>query len=624
MATVRTSNSETLQRGALGAIIAAAIVAALVYGKDILLPITLAVILSFVLSPLVNRLRNFLPHGPAVGLVVLVAVGIIVSLGFGLARQIIDLGNDLPKYESTLREKLKSFRSGTAQSGVIDRATATLRDLGQELEKSGQLPASSEQKPVLVEVHQPSGGPLEIYQRLMGVLIAPMTTSAIVLIMVIFILLQRDDIRDRVIRLAGTRDLKVTTAALNDAASRLSRLFLAQTGLNAAFGIIIGLGLWIIGVPSPALWGGFAGIMRFIPYIGAPASAVFPILLAASVDHGWSMVIQTICLFAIIEPLTGQFIEPWLQGHSTGLSPLAIVISAVLWTTLWGPIGLLIATPITMCLVVLGRHIKGLAFLDVILGDEPALTPPETFYQRLLAGASGQATDEADEFMKAGHVLNYFDRVALPGLRLAAADGKSGTIDNTQMMALREEVTVVLEDLVDQPAPSIKSVADSGQKAVGPEPAIQKESLRPEFAAEQAGVLCIGARTPLDTAAAEILAQILSRQGVKARSASVDRVSKLATLDLDQIRLLWVCSLDAPTEQAHMRYLIRHCKRAAPDIQICGGFWQTGSGQQVIPTAEDVAEDFTSAVLVTMRHVTSVPENQRSNADPHAANTVAA
>jgi predicted PurR-regulated permease PerM len=609
MAPVRSSNLETLQRTALGAIVAAAITAALFYGKDILLPITLAVILSFILSPLVNRLRSYLPHGPAVALVVLLAVGITAAVGFALARQVIDLGNDLPKYESTLREKLKSFRTGTAQSGVIDRATATLRGLGHELEQSGQAASSSDQKPIPVEVRQPNGGPLEIYQRIMAVLIAPMTTTAIVLIMVIFILLQRDDIRDRVIRLAGTRDLKVTTAALNDAASRLSRLFLVQTALNAAFGIIIGAGLWVIGVPSAALWGGFAGVMRFIPYIGAPASAVFPILLAAAVDPGWSMVVQTICLFAIIEPLTGQFIEPWVQGHSTGLSPLAIVISAVLWTTLWGPIGLLISTPITMCLVVLGRHIKGLTFLDVILGDEPALTPPETFYQRLLAGASGQATDEADDYLKAGHLISYFDRVALPGLRLAAVDAKSGTIDSAQMMELREEVTLILEDLVDQPAPHQEATPDNAQKVVGPEPAIRPDGLLPDYQSEQARVLCIGARTPLDTASAEILAQVLSRQGIKARSASVDRLAKLSTLDLDQIKLLWICSLDAQNEQAHMRYLVRHIKRIAPDILICGGFWQREGGHDVISEAHDVVDDITSAVLATIRQVSASPNN---------------
>jgi AI-2E family transporter len=389
----------------------------------------------------------------------------------------------------------------------------------------------------------------------------------------------------------------------------LSRLFLVQTALNAAFGIIIGLGLWIIGVPSAALWGGFAGVMRFIPYIGAPAAAVFPILLAAAVDPGWSMVVQTICLFAIIEPLTGHFIEPWVQGHSTGLSPLAIVISAVLWTTLWGPIGLLISTPITMCLVVLGRHIKGLTFLDVILGDEPALTPPETFYQRLLACASGQATDEAEDYMKAGHLISYFDRVALPGLRLAAADAKIGTIDNAQMMELREEVTVILDDLVEQPAPHQSGAVALEKVAVGPEPAIGHDALSPQFQTEDVGVLCIGARTPLDTVSAEILAQILSRQGIKARSASVDRLSKLAAIDLDKIRLVWICSLDAPNEQAHMRYLVRHLKRVAPDITICAGFWQRTSGQEVLSDAQVVVDDFTSAVLATIRHVSKSPDD---------------
>ena len=608
MAPLRQYSPDTLQRTAYGAIVIATLTAALYYGKDVLVPVTLAVLLSFVVSPLVNRLRRFLPQGPAVAAVVLCTVIAVGIVGFALARQVLDLGNDLPKYEVTLREKLKNFRTGAAQSGVIDRATATLRGLGQELEPqkptSSAGPANSlpqQQRPIPVEVRQPPDGPLEIYQRIIQALLAPMTTTAIVLIMVIFILIQKDDIRDRVIRLAGTRDLQVTTAALNDAASRLSRLFLAQTILNSAFGVVIALGLWIIGVPSPVLWGVFAGLMRFVPYIGALLASIFPILLAASVDPGWSLAIQTIALFAIIEPLTGHFIEPWLYGQSTGLSPLAIVVSAVIWTTLWGPIGLLIATPITMCLVVLGRHIQGLKFLDVILGDEPALAPDEVFYQRLASGASTQASEQAQEFLKTGSLLEYFDTVALPGIRLAAIDAERGVIDESKIIELREGIDVLIDDIAGERQSSPEATPSSSDETTKPELVrpIAQDELHDDFRSDKAAVLCVGSRTHLDTASAEILAAMLSAHGVNSRSGSVKKLSDLRQLDLSQVKIVWLCSTEAIPAHAHIRYLVRHIRRIAPNILICGGFWPHDS--DMVQGIGETAVDFSAATLTTLR-----------------------
>ncbi len=608
MASLRTVRTEALPRAAYGAIVAGALTAALYFGKDVLLPVTLAVLLSFVLSPLVNRVGRVAPHGVAVGVVVIVTVAAVGAIGFALAHQVLQLGSDLPRYETTLREKLKTFRTGAAQNGVIDRATATLRGLGQELEprklETADPPSATTappERPIPVEVRQPPDGPLQIYQRIIQALLAPMTTTVIMLIMVVFILIQKDDIRDRVIRLGGTRDLQVTTAALNDAATRLSKLFLAQTILNSAFGVVIAAGLWIIGVPSPVLWGVFAGLMRFVPYIGAFLSSIFPILLAASVDPGWSLAIQTIALFAVIEPVTGHFIEPWLQGQSTGLSPLAIVVSAVLWTSLWGPIGLLIATPITMCLVVLGRHIQGLSFLDVILGDEPALAPDEVFYQRLASGAFSQALDQAQDFLKTGSTLEYFDTVALPGMRLAAHDAERGVIDQSKMIELREGVDLLLDDVITGQAASapVADVTDDDEAALAARHGGDSIQLDPAFQGEHAAVLCLGAKTYLDLAAAEVLAGLLSSKGINARSASVTKLSELRNLDLSHVKLVWICSIAPAGAQAHMRYLARFIRRAAPNVIIGVGFSE-GVGTEIAGIKE-LAVDFTAATLSTMR-----------------------
>lgn len=239
---------------------------------------------------------------------------------------------------------------------------------------------------MLVEVREPKAGLLSTLGSVVAPVLHPLATVGLILLFTLFFLAQREDLRNRAIRLAGSGDLRATTAAMDDAVARLSRFFLAQAGLNLAFGVVIAIGLWLIGVPSPILWGVLAAILRFVPYIGAVIGMAFPLMLAAAVDPGWSMLIATVVLFAVVEPIAGHVVEPLLYGHSTGLSPVAVILAATVWTFLWGPVGLVLATPITVCLVVLGRHVERLAFLDVMLGDRPALAPSEIFYQRMLAG----------------------------------------------------------------------------------------------------------------------------------------------------------------------------------------------------------------------------------------------
>lgn len=589
----RTASPILLPSATNAVILGAAFIAALYFGQSVFVPLALAVLLSFVLSPLVVVLRKwFVPRAVAVGLVVAFMVLAVGGLGMVLGRQLAQLGDDLPRYESTLREKLKSLRVGVAKSGLIDKATSTLDGLRRELEpqvpagvsRSTTTPGADAGKPIRVEIHQPPERPLDTYQRIISVLLPPLATSGIVLILIIFILLQREDIRDRVIRLVGAGDIEMTTAALDDAGTRLSRLFLAQAVLNASFGVAIACGLWAIGVPSPILWGMVAALMRFIPYIGSVLAAVFPILLAAAVDPGWSMVAWTLALYLILEPAVGHFIEPMVQGQTTGLSPLAIVVSAVLWTALWGPIGLLLATPLTMCLVVLGRHVEGLAFLDVVLGDQPALSPPEVFYQRLLAGSSAEAAEQAEDVLKASSLIAYADDVALAGLKLARRDFHRGVLDEARLTGLRDGVLVLLDDLSDQPlhardraAEESNAPAPTANGADVSIPAPQRQQLGedeidPEWR-KGAAVLCLGARTPLDTAAADLLAHLLCRHGIPSRVAPIPRLSELGSLDLTDVKVVWISSIDAAQSHAQIRYVIRRLRRAVPGIIFCGGFW---------------------------------------------------
>ena len=612
MINYKSPSIDVLSRAALSCIIAACVVAALAFGKEILIPLVLAVLLSFVLSPLVNGVqRAHVPLVPSVVLVVLVVLGIVCALGFALAHQVVQLGDELPKYETTVRQKLKLFRSDASSSGILNKANDALRELSRELDqpspKTPDVAASGTQQsaPIPVEIHQPPNRPLEIYQRIVSSLLGPVSTTAIVLVIVVFILLQRTDIRDRVIRLAGTGDIQLTTAALNDAASRLSRLFLAQTALNATFGVLIALGLWAIGIPSPALWGVLSGLMRFVPYIGAPISALFPILLGVAVGQGFSMAVETAAMFLALELVIGNFIEPWVQGHTTGLSPLAIVVSAILWTSLWGPIGLLIATPVTMCLVVLGRHIDGLSFLGVILGDEPALQPPEVFYQRLLSRSPADISEQVEEFLEKGTLLDYYDTVALPGILLAAQDAERGAIDDAKMVDIREGIEFVVDDLDDVIAEH--KTGNDDQKTEGPEARharkIEPADLKSAFTKEIPAILCIGARTPIDTAAASMMAHVLTQDGLGARTQTLTRLTDINTIDLSGIQLVWITATSMSLAHAHIRYIVRRLRRNPTEIVICGAFWQTERHSDEAPIAgiKHLADSYSAVVERTMK-----------------------
>jgi AI-2E family transporter len=351
-----------------------------------------------------------------------------------------------------------------------------------------------------------------------------------------------------------------------------------QLALNAAFGVVIGLGLWIIGVPSPILWGILAAVLRFVPYVGAIISAVFPLALAAAVDPAWSMLLWTAALFVIIETITGQVIEPLFHGHTTGLSPVAIVVSATFWVALWGPIGLVLSTPLTVCLVVLGRHVERLAFLDVMFGDRPALSPPEIFYQRMLAGDPAEAVEKAEEFLKERSLTSYYDEVALKGLNLAQSDVTRGSLDATRIETIRTSVAELVDDLVDQEdrtladPPTTDAEAAAAVEAIDaaePDlPVLVREDLDPAWRAEQP-LLCAGGHTGLDEAAAIMLAQLLGKHGVSARTESATSLATPNVFRLEAAGLMMTCLCYVDTKSsAHMRYTIRRLRRKLPYAKI--------------------------------------------------------
>ncbi|MCA1703265.1 MAG: AI-2E family transporter, partial [Actinobacteria bacterium] len=427
----------TLVAVAVGAIV----VATLYIAQEVLIPITLAVMLSFVLSPLVDVLRRIgLWRAAAVAVSVLVALGAIGLIGTLLGSQVATLAADVPRYIEAVQSKTERIQAlATTRVASITRllsggkpatapvAVPAVRPRGAKTDAAA-LPAGTQQQPLVVELATPKSSVLAVARAVIEPVLGPLETTVIVLIVAIFILMQREDLRDRFIRLFGSTDLHRTTIAMDDAGQRLSRYFVSQLGVNACFGVVIGMGLWLIGVPSAALWGVLAGLLRFVPYVGPLLAAVAPLTLAAAVDPGWWTTIYVALLFAIIEPLTGYVVEPLLYGHSTGLSPMSVIVAAVFWTWIWGPVGLILSTPLTLCLVVMGRHVKSLEFFDVLLGDRPALSEVNRFYQRTLANDPDEALDQAEKMLADRSLVDYYDSVVLPGLKLAAADEARGTI----------------------------------------------------------------------------------------------------------------------------------------------------------------------------------------------------
>lgn len=573
------------------------VVAALYFGREVFVPLALAILLSFALGPLVLLLRRaHFGRIPSVAASVLLAFLVIFGMGAIIGGQLTGLAENLPTYQYNITEKIAAIRHATAEGGLVQRASTMLNVLRNEVSKtpttadggaavstpaaSGHVaahttPPAVDQRPppIRVEIDQPDPVPLQLMQSVVEPLLQPLTTTGIVVVFVVFFLLKREDLRDRFIRLAGARDLRRTTEALDDATNRLSRYLLIQSAINSSFGVLIGLGLWAIGVPNPILWGALAMLLRFVPYIGAVIAALFPAALAVAVDPGWSMLLWTVALFLVAEPITGQLIEPWLYGRNTGISAAAIVIAAVFWTWLWGPIGLLLSTPLTVCLVVLGRHVERLGFLDILLGDRPALAPEEGFYQLVLAGDPDEAAYQAEEFLKSKPLSAYYDEVAIKGLALAQVDMNRGGLDHERRMEIKEAVDGIIDDLSDHD--DISPTETQNGETVAERPPGSQDVVVSAW--RENAVMCVAGRGSIDEASAAMLAQLLGKHGIGASVVPCEKVSPatIFRLDVAGVEMAVLCYMEAGGF-SNARYLVRRLRRKLPKAKVVIGFWTLG------------------------------------------------
>ena len=586
--------------GLLGLAVGVVVIAALYLGQHILVPITLSVLLSFVLAPLVRTLRHIhVPKVLAVLLAVAVALALILMVGALIGTQVADLAGHASSYQATIETKLhniQDFASKRADQVVSALSRFGGHGAGVPTGAAGVptgaagVPGPSHNDrhavPVTIESGPPSA--FSLLHQFLGPVLAPFETVGIVIVVSIFVLLQQEDLRDRLIRLFGSSDLHRTTMAIDDAARRLSRYFLSQLAVNASFGLVIGLGLTVIGVPSPILWGVTGMLLRFVPYVGSFIAALLPALLAAAVESGWTMAVETLALYVVVEGVVGQAIEPMVYGHSTGLSPAAVIIVAIFWSWLWGPVGLILSTPITLCLVVLGRHVKRLEFLDVLLGDRPALTPIEGFYQRMLAGDPDEVLEQAETLLRTRALSSYYDDVALKALQLAASDFARGTLPAERLGVIRHAVADLVADLDghDDEDPPGRADGDDGvagldrpERRVGqaraPDASLPSpDGLSPIWRGE-APVLCVAGRGPLDEAAALMMAQLMRKHGIGARVIGHDGVSRgtVAAIPRDGIAMVCVSYLEITGKQTHLRYLLRRLRTQLPHATFVVGLW---------------------------------------------------
>ena len=554
-----------------------AVVAALRLGGDVFLPMAIAVLITFALSPLVTHLRRFgLPMIASVLAAVTLAFAVIGMFILVVAGQVGDLAQELPKFQGNIVAKLEALQNTGPENGLVARLSKMVGEINAQITTvvpQGGV-ADGTPLPLAVEVVE-NRGAFETLRDLVLTLVKPIATAGLVIVVVVFMLLERDALRDRFIRLVGAHDINRTTRVIEDAGSRVGTYLLIQLLVNILYAVPITVGLMIIGVPNALLWGLLTLVLRFVPYIGPILSAIFPLFLAFAVSPGWAMVLWTGALFLAIEMISSNAVEPWLYGSRTGVSPLAVVVAAIFWTWLWGPLGLVLSTPLTVCLVVLGRYIPQFKVFDVLLGDRPVLAAHSRLYQQLLVGDTVESALRAQEALEDVLIAEYHRDVGMPALLLAQTDFERGVLSEDQLIRVADTAEHLLTEL-DQ------VVADERAEGQGAVPAEEKDAGdTPEGTAKKRlsgtgyrlGLL--GGRTRLDDVAARMLAQAAASDGAEVTVFSHADLtpSRFSGVTGTRAGCILLNFLDIAPSRASLLH-IRRLKRAAPQMRVGLVLWQ--------------------------------------------------
>ena len=559
--------------GIWGLLLLASVVAALYFGRTVLVPIALAMLITFLLSGLVTRLERWIGRVAAVLVTVIAMFAIFAGASWVVGRQIIDLAAKLPDYQANIALKIRSLRIPSA--GPLARFSSSVNALQNELVAPSPSPAAERApgdlstrrappvaSPIPVKVIEGRNAIPQLMQETISAILSPLGTAALVLLLVIFMLLKREDIRGRLIRLVGQGRISATTRAMEDAGRRVSRYLMTQFLVNTCYGICVATGLRFIGVPNAALWGLLAGVLRFVPYIGAWVGALLPVLLSFAISTSWFTPLMTIGLFVVLEAIVSNFIEPWIYGANTGVSPIALIISAVFWTWLWGPVGLLLSNPLTVCLAVIGRHVPRLEFLAILLSEDQPLAANEEFYHRLLSLSIDSAEEFSVKYAEAESLTALYNNVFIPAIAAVEIDVHNGSLTAEQRTSALQRIQEIIDD----------SRGWQESRNRDPEQKVNEVSGVPSAVGTR--VVCLPASAYRDELAGQMLVQLLRNQGFEAENLPA-RLKHQELIDrMVEMRPECVCvSVLPPTSIAQARHLTAAIRERLQSVTILVGIW---------------------------------------------------
>jgi predicted PurR-regulated permease PerM len=580
--------------------------AGLYFGRQVLIPLALSVVFAFLLTPFAGLLEKcHLGRVPSVLAVLILSMALLASVGWGVTNQLMEIVSHLSDYKANIHSKVQAIHA--PRTSGLSKATATVNDLGKELSAASDtaenknLAKNGKPAPIAVQVAAPPHTASEFVRDLVGPLTGTLETAGIVVIFTLFILIKREDLRNRLLRLAGSGRLNVMTDAFDEASHRLGRYLLLQFAVNASYGLLFGLGVYLIGIPHPLLWGVLGALLRFVPYVGTAVAAVFPMVMALAVFPGWFQVSVTFLLFLLLEVTIANLVEPWLYGAHVGVSSLAILVAAIFWGMIWGPLGLILSTPLTVCLILVGRYIPQLSFLEILLGDEPVLSPHVHLYQRLLAFDHEEAREIVDKYLRENPVGNLYDSVLIPALSLAEKDRYRNVLDEARTKFIYQSTRELIDeaDEVSQSEPS-----PDGESS----PVIEdteRPSARPRIA-------CIPARDEADEIVGTMLVQLLQRAKYDAEALPAATVSTMLER-VEQFRPDTICvSALSPFPVMQAKSLCKQIRRRWPAVKLVLGLWEFPGG--IEKAEERVGFGCTDMIGTTVAQVVSLmaegPENQ--------------
>jgi predicted PurR-regulated permease PerM len=545
------------------------IIASLYWAQAILIPIALSILLTFLLSPVAGALERIaLGRLPSVILIVVLTFSLLGGIGWIVTLQFGSLANELPTYRKNIRQKIADIREA-GKGGALEKVQKTAEDVKEEFQKKDE-PARVQEKPREVVVKAEESSTFWPIPLAVGKMVERFAGAGLVIVLVVFMLIQREDLRNRLIRFVGYGRLTFTTRALEEAGQRISRYLLMQTIINSSFGLAVGLALYLIGVPYAVLWGFFAAVLRFIPYVGPFAAAIMPSALSLAVFEGWLWPILVVGIFVALELSCNMVLEPLLYAESAGVSGVGLLVAVAFWTWLWGPVGLVLATPLTVCVVVLGKYVPGMDFIGVLISDQPAMESNISYYQRLLAMDQAEAAEIVEEHLKTHPQEQLFDEVLIPALNYARRDRELGRLTEDGEQFVFRATREILEDLNSLKPESSSELSDSSKTAT-----IDENS---PVTLPKVRILGCPAQDEADELALLMFRQLLdcTRYEVEIMSDAMLTAEVVARIGEKSPAMICIAAVP-PGGLAQTRYLCKRLRARFPNLKIAAGRWGTGS-----------------------------------------------